>query len=88
MPDGFLLKSVVFKLISKEISRADHQYMNIQPPSPPITALATALKAVPGEEIEFPAGIEEPVGVENLMLGGEEGQNLKKTWKKSESIQG
>ena len=27
MPDGFLLKSVVFKLISKEISRADHEYM-------------------------------------------------------------
>ena len=40
MPDGFLLKSVVFKLISKEISRADHEYMNIHPP---INALATAL---------------------------------------------
>ena len=34
MPDGFLLKSVVFKLISKEISRADHEYMNIHPPPP------------------------------------------------------
>ncbi len=32
MPDGFLLKSVVFKLISKEISRAEHEYMNIHPP--------------------------------------------------------
>ena len=32
MPDGFLLKSVVFKLISKEISRAYHEYMNTPPP--------------------------------------------------------
>ena len=31
MPDKFLLKSVVFKLISKEISRAEHEYMNIHP---------------------------------------------------------
>ncbi len=43
MPDGFLLKSVVFKLISKEISRAEHEYMNIPPPPPPINALGTAL---------------------------------------------
>ncbi len=44
MPDEFLLKSVVFKLISKEISRAEHEYMNIPPPPPPpINALATAL---------------------------------------------
>ena len=43
MPDGFLLKSVVFKLISKEISRAEHEYMNIHPP---INALATALARV------------------------------------------
>ncbi len=43
MPDGFLLKSVVFKLISKEISGAEHEYMNILPPPPPINALATAL---------------------------------------------
>ena len=28
MPDGFLLKSVIFKLISKESSRAEHEYMN------------------------------------------------------------
>ncbi len=43
MPDGFLLKSVVFKLISKEISRAEHEYMNIHPPPPPpINALGTA----------------------------------------------
>ena len=33
MPDGFLLKSVVFKLISKEISWAEHEYMNIHPPN-------------------------------------------------------
>ena len=32
MPDGFLLKSVVFKLILKEISLAEHEYMNILPP--------------------------------------------------------
>ncbi len=44
MPDGSLLKSVVFKLISKEISRAEHEYMNIHPPPPPpINALATVL---------------------------------------------
>ncbi len=35
MPDEFLLKSVVFKLISKETSRAAHKYMNIHPPPPP-----------------------------------------------------
>ena len=40
MPDEFLLKSVVFKLISKEISREEHEYMNIHPP---INAVATAL---------------------------------------------
>ena len=34
MPNGFLLKSVVFKLISKEISPAYHEYMNIHPPPP------------------------------------------------------
>ena len=43
---------------------------------------------MPGEEVEVPAGIEEPVGVEDLMLGDEEGQGHKKTWKKLESIQG
>ncbi len=32
MPDEFFLKSVVFKLISKEISRAEHEYMNIHTP--------------------------------------------------------
>ena len=32
MPDEFILKSVVFKLISKEINRAEHPYMNIHPP--------------------------------------------------------
>ncbi len=35
MPDEFLLKSVVFKLISKDISRAEHEYMNIHSPPPP-----------------------------------------------------
>ena len=33
LPDEFLFKSVVFKLISKEISRAEHEYMNKQPPN-------------------------------------------------------
>ena len=41
MPDGFLLKSFFLKLISKEISRIEHEYMT--PPPPPINALATAL---------------------------------------------
>jgi hypothetical protein len=41
---------------------------------------------VPGEEVEVPAGIEEPVA--DLILRDEEGQNRKKTWKKLESIQG
>ena len=31
LPDGFLLKSVVFNIISKEICRAEHKYMNIHP---------------------------------------------------------
>ena len=43
MPDEFLFKSVVFKLISKEISRAEHEYMKIHPPPPPINAQATTL---------------------------------------------
>ena len=42
MPDEFLLKSVIFKLISKEISRAEHEYMNTPPPPPPINPLAMA----------------------------------------------
>ena len=37
MPNGFLLKSVVFKFISKEISRTEHEYMNIHPPPPQLT---------------------------------------------------
>ena len=36
------IKSVIFKIISKEISRAEHEYMNIHPP-PPINPLAMAL---------------------------------------------
>ena len=43
---------------------------------------------MPGEEVEVPAGIEEPVGVEDLILGDEERRNHKKTWKKLESIRG
>ena len=35
LPDKFLLRSVVFKFISKEISLAEHEYMNIHPPPPP-----------------------------------------------------
>ncbi len=37
---------VIFKFISKEISWAEHEYMNIHPPPPPINALATALTSV------------------------------------------
>ena len=36
LPDGFLLKSVVFNFISKEIRPAKHEYMNIHPPPPPL----------------------------------------------------
>ncbi len=44
LPDEFLLKSVVFNLISKEISRAEHLYMSIHPPPSPInTDLVTPL---------------------------------------------
>ncbi len=32
LPDEFLLKSIVFKFISKETSRVEHEYMNIPPP--------------------------------------------------------
>ncbi len=32
---AFLLKSIVFKFISKETSREEHKYMNIHPPPPP-----------------------------------------------------
>ncbi len=35
MPDEFVLKSVVFQFISKEISRDEHEYMIIHPPPPP-----------------------------------------------------
>ena len=41
LPDGFLLKSIVFNFISKEIRRAEHEYMNMPPP--PINALVTPL---------------------------------------------
>ena len=30
------MKSVTFKFISKEISQAEHEYMNIHPPPPPL----------------------------------------------------
>ena len=48
MPDEFLLKSVVFKFISNEISQAEHEYMNIHPPPPTINAPATALVRLGG----------------------------------------
>ena len=32
LPDEFLLNFFVFKFISKEISRAEHECMNIHPP--------------------------------------------------------
>jgi hypothetical protein len=32
LPDEFLLNYFVFKIISKEIRRAEHEYMNIHPP--------------------------------------------------------
>ena len=35
LPDEFLLNFFVFKFISKEISWAEHEYMNIHPPPPP-----------------------------------------------------
>ena len=38
LPDEFLLKSAVIKvIISKEIRRAEHEYMNIHTPPPPIS---------------------------------------------------
>ncbi len=51
LPDEFLLKSVVFKFISREISRAEHEYMNIQrppPPFPPIKALVSPMHFLNG----------------------------------------
>ena len=38
------LVSFEVKLISKEIGRAEPEYMNIHPPPPPISVLATALR--------------------------------------------
>ena len=35
LPDEFRLKSVIFKFISKEISQAKHEYMNINTSPPP-----------------------------------------------------
>ena len=46
------LVSLEIKLISKEVSRAEPEYMNIHPP-PPISVLATALIACP-ERFLFP----------------------------------
>ena len=37
------LTSFEINFISKETSRAEPEYMNIHPPPPPISALATAL---------------------------------------------
>ena len=39
------LVSFEIKLISKEVSRAEPEYINIHPPPPPISVLATALSA-------------------------------------------
>ncbi len=36
--------SFEIKFISKEIRRAEHEYMNITPPAPPINALVTPLR--------------------------------------------
>jgi hypothetical protein len=33
LPDEFLLNFFIFKFISKEIRRAEHEYMNIHPPN-------------------------------------------------------
>ena len=43
--------SFEMKLISKEVSRAEPEYMNIHPP-PPISVLATALRAAAATDIE------------------------------------
>ena len=45
LPNKFLLKSVVFKFISKEISWVEDKYMNIHTPPPPpqINTLVSAL---------------------------------------------
>ena len=40
------LISFKMNLISKEFRRAEHEYMNIPPPPPPINALVTPLSAV------------------------------------------
>ena len=39
LPDEFLLKSIVFRFISKEISREKHDYMIIPPPLALVSAL-------------------------------------------------
>ena len=43
LPDQFLSKLINLNLISKETSRAKHEYMNKHPPPPPINVLATAV---------------------------------------------
>ena len=40
------LVSFEIKLISKEVSRAEPEYINIHPPPPPISVLATALSVL------------------------------------------
>ena len=40
--------SFEIKFISKEICRAEHEYMNIHPPPPPINALVTPLVVLGG----------------------------------------
>ena len=51
LPDEFLLNYFVFKFISKEISRAEHEYMNIHPP--PINALVTSLVKPATDLVKF-----------------------------------
>ena len=63
LPEEFLLKSVVFKFISKEISRADHEHMNIQhppphPPPPPINALVRPLSLSSNKDFTFSTNIQ------------------------------
>ena len=46
MSDEFLLKSVVFKFISEEISRTEHEHMNIHTPTPISTLVSPQITAL------------------------------------------
>jgi hypothetical protein len=43
LPDGFLFKKIQKQQTSKEIHLAEHEYMNMHPPAPHISSLATTL---------------------------------------------